>query len=448
MKQTILGLLLLSCPTLFAQGLFESSSAEEPDQVENSGIEFSGYVRGSVYGGSPDYDFSTAFGETALRGKLFYNKAFLYTDMRLRAGTQFNLEYDRFELKEAYAGYSGAKLDVLLGNQIVTWGRTDGFNPTNNITPNDYFFLSSEPDDQKMSNLLLRVKYRIIPQIDLDVVAIPLYKPSVYRYDLFAMPANASFTDPTLPGKSFENMSLAARLNFELSKVGFSLSWFRGYDPFHGFNVDTVIFSSAGADVTNSPTPYLKNTLGADLAVPVGSWIFRAEGAFNTTKDYGGEIYIPNPDVQYVAGIEKSFFGFTTIAQYIGKYTLDFSELVVPVLTDAQNPMAQMQYGTEMAFYNSAIFNRKIFHQQEEYNHAVSLTINKSFAYDAWKVEFTIYYDITSEEYLIRPKISWKITDALTASAGYSYMAGPDESLFDYSGKVMNGGFAELKVNF
>src|SRR4030042_2921158 len=125
------------------------------------------------------------FGESGFQGKLFRNKSFLYTDIRVRSGLQFDDELNQVELKEAYAGYSSGKVDVLLGNQIGTWGRADGFNPTNNITPVDYFFLSSEPDDQKLSNLLIRVKYRINPRIDLDVVAIPIFKPSVYRYALF-----------------------------------------------------------------------------------------------------------------------------------------------------------------------------------------------------------------------------------------------------------------------
>jgi hypothetical protein len=49
---------------------------------------------------------------------------------------------------------------------------------------------------------------------------------------------------------------------------------------------------------------------------------------------------------------------------------------------------------------------------------------------------------------MIRPDISWNISDALSAKAGYSYMAGPDKSVFDYSSPVMNGVFVELKASF
>jgi len=49
---------------------------------------------------------------------------------------------------------------------------------------------------------------------------------------------------------------------------------------------------------------------------------------------------------------------------------------------------------------------------------------------------------------MLRPKISWNISDALTTSAGCTYMTGPDEELFSYAGPVLNGAFLELKVNF
>lgn len=448
MKQILFGLLILSCSSLSSQNLFESSQIKENGEGKEVGIDFSGYVRGSLYGGSQNYDYSTLFGETSLEGKLFYHKTFLYTEMRLRSGLKFNETFTQFDLREAYVGYSGKKFDVLLGNQIIIWGRTDGFNPTNNITPNDYFFLTSNSDDQKLSNFMLRLKYRITPKIDMEIIFIPVYRPSIYRYDLFDLGQNVSFVNETMPDISFDNSTVAARLNFELNKVGFSFSYFRGYDPFYGFNVVDVEWLEYAPIISNSATPYLKNTLGADFSVLLGTWIARGEFAYNMTSDYEKEMYIPNPDLQYVLGLEKNFGGFITIFQYIGKYTFDFKDLQEPILLDPMNPLAQIEYVAERIYYESSLFNRKTFYQQEEMNHALFLTISKSFAYDNWNAEISGYYNLTSEEYIIRPKLNWEITDALTACAGLSYMFGPEGSLFDYSSPVLSGGFFEFKVNF
>ena len=165
---------------------------------------------------------------SACRGSGRADKTFLFSDIRVRGGLNLGEEYTTFQLKEAYAGYSSDKLDIFLGNQIVTWGRTDGFNPTNNITPNDYFFLSADPDDQKLSNFMLRTRYRIFDKIDIDLIGIPFYVPSIYRYDLFDMGQGVKFASPTLPEKSFRNSSAAARINVELPRIGFCLFLFQG----------------------------------------------------------------------------------------------------------------------------------------------------------------------------------------------------------------------------
>ena len=102
----------------------------------------------------------------------------------------------------------------------------------------------------------------------------------------------------------------------------------------------------------------------------------------------------------------------------------------------------------DMVWYQSRLFNRRIFNQQKRGNHAFSLTARKTFAYETITAELTGYYNLTSREYLIRPKLSWKASDNLTLSAGGHYMAGPKESIFDYSGPVMNGIFLELKASF
>jgi hypothetical protein len=427
------------------QGLFESAS-----QTENNSTIFSlnGYVRGSAFGVGKVYDYTNAFGEVRLQAKLKKDKFLFNSDIRFRSGYNFNNPVSEFELKEAYAGINTNTIDLFLGEQIVSWGRTDGFNPTNNITPNNYFFLTGNPDDQKLPNLMMRANIRITPQIDWEIIAIPIFRPSMYRYDLFDMGKNVSFVDAVLPDKTFKNGSLATKFNFELSGVGFSASWFHGYDPFYGFDLKSVSFSTGSPVITYVPSFYQKNTIGLDFSLPFGTWILRGEGALNLTKNDDHKMYIQNKDIGYVAAIEHDFGGFHTIIQFIGKSILNYTKLTEPVLTDPTNMMAQLQYTNEMVQYESASFNRKIFHQQEKLNNAVSLTISKDFSYETVNAELTGYYDFTSKEYIIRPKLSWKIGGSLTASAGYSYMKGPNKSLFSYASPIMNGVFIEFKASF
>jgi hypothetical protein len=448
MKRYLLVLLLiLGLGNISAQGLFESA-VQSSGENDANGLQIGGFIRGSAYGAGEEYDFTNVFGEVSLRTKLKKEKFIVNSDLRFREGFNFNNPSSIFELKEAYAGISTSSFDLLIGEQIISWGRADGFNPTNNITPNNYFFLSGDPDDQKIPNFLLKSDIRFSPSIEWEIIAIPMFRPSEYMYDLFNMGDNVSFTDAVLPERSIKNSSLATKVDFELSKIGFSVSWFNGYDPFYGFDVSNIDFGTGSPVITNQPSFYRKNSFGVDLAIPAGSWIIRGEGAYNLTENDEKKIYVPNSDINYTVGLEHNFWGFTAILQYIGKYTLDYSDLIEPVLADPTNPMAQMQYANDLIIFESAHFNRKIFHQQEETNHALSLTVTKNFAYETVTTELTGFYDITSEEYMFRPKVSWKIGDSLEAAIGCSYMNGPDESVFSYASPIMNGAFFELKVSF
>ncbi len=422
----------------FSQSLFESS-VNKPDEEKNLKIDFNGYGRGSAYGGSKFYDYSSVFTELGIQGKLSINRAFLFTDIRFRAGTLYDSLCATLQMKETYIGYQSNEFDVYFGAKIVSWGRMDGFNPTDNITPYDYFFLSADPDDQKLPNILLQTKWYITPQINFEFIAIPIYRPSVYRYDLFDLGEFTSFADPTLPLKSFENGSLAARFNFDLLKAGFSISYFHGYDPYYGFNVKNISWEGFAPSILLTAQAYLKNTIGADFDIPIGSWIIRGEAAFNQTTDYIEEMYIPMPDISYVAGIEHSFWGITTILQYIGKYTIDFVSL------ENLPPPEDLNYAIKRQLTN---FNRKIFYQQERTNHALSLSLSESFAHETMNIEVMGFYNITSEEWFIRPKLRWMITDNLETSIGGFYSTGPDKSIFYYASDVLNGAFIELKVSF
>ncbi|MBN1927506.1 MAG: hypothetical protein JW798_16860 [Prolixibacteraceae bacterium] len=428
-----------------AQSLFDSS-------VKNTGTKNSfslnGYVRGSVYGAGETYDITNGFGEVSLKAGLKTGNIRFSSDIRFRSGYAYNERRNELEIKEAYAGYSSNSLDIFLGEQIITWGRTDGFNPTNNVTPMNYFFFSGNPDDQLMPNLMLRANWRITHTINWEIIALPVFRPSIYRYNFFRVGENASFVEEILPEKTFKNAGLASRLNFEFSGIGFSFSYFRGYDPFYGFDVNSISFDTGEPVITFIPAFYQKSTAGFDMALPIGPVIWRNEAAYNFTENEDDKIYIPSLGLSYVTALEYSIGNITLLAQYIGNYVPDYNPLFEPELTDPTNPMALMQYATETVYYEAEIYNRKIFKQDEKFHHAISATISGRFIRETLNVEFSGFYNITTEEYLIRPKIELSIGNGLSISSGYMFMEGPDGSIFNQTSPIMNGAFLEFKASF
>jgi hypothetical protein len=449
MKQLVLVIMMwLSVPTvLFSQNVLKDAITSDNSQIADNKADLNGYVRGILYTGAKNADFSSLFGEFALKSSISSGKTFLKGDIRIRDGLFYDERNSVCELKEAYAGYNGAHCKLFLGNQIVTWGRTDGFNPTNNLSPTDYFFLTPEPDDQKLSNFMVRAKIRIKPSAELEIIGIPAYKPSVYRYDLFDMGPGVSFRNLVLPDRGMKNATLAARCNIELPAAGFSISWFHGYDPFYGFNLDSFsVYPST--HILYRPAVYRKNVLGADFAIPVKNWIIRGETVLNLIRDGGKAMYIPYPDFAWVGAVEHNFFGFTLICQYIGKTVLDYKPLLRPVLTDPVNPAAQLSYAANLIRYESTLFNRKIFFQQEKSNHALFISLSGLMAHDLLNLEMSGYYNLTSKESLIRSMVKWNLSDALSATFGFSCMLGPDQTVFDKAGKVLNGYFIGLTASF
>jgi hypothetical protein len=449
-RMTLLMVILLAISCVSAQSIFDDATQQTTPQETNktSGINLHGYTRAVMYV-NPDFkSWGHTFAEAELRLHAKQGPALMKADVRLRKNLDDINGAWILEPCEVYAGLVTQHFDLLAGYQIVSWGRTDGFNPTDNITPKNYFFLSDNPDDQWMPNMMLRAKIRPFNGTELEIIGIPAYQASVYQYNLFDMGANVVFNDPLLPERIPKNATLAARLNFEWPVLGGSVSWFRGYDPYRGFSVQQIDWSGGAPMIFNAAESYLKTSWGADLAIPVGSTIFRGEVARNITENPDDRMHIPLSDWSYVAAIEKNASGITLIAQYIGKYMPDFSQLTVPVLIDPMNPLAQMQYANEMILFENRLFNRKIFHQQEQTNHAVLLTLSGSFAYDTWNAECTGYYNLTSGEWLIRPVVKFSMSDALQLTVGANYMMGGDKTLFSYASEIMNGIFGSLKVNF
>ena len=471
MKRTFVLLFMVTAMwSMQAQELPKSTDSVSNTNTHNEKIfKIKGYGRGSVYAGSKDFDMAAAFAEISLQPSISKWGALLKSDLRVRTGYFFNEYQTTLQIRELYVGYRHDKFSVLLGNQIVNWGRTDGFNPTNNITPNDYFFLSANPNDQKQSNFMLKLNYRPVSGINLELIGIPFYKMSNYRFDLFDLSSmgdvgamigmsgitpNILFGDDVLPKRKMENGAVAFRADFDYSAFGGSVSCFHGYDPYHGVEMSSFDFSTGQPIFNIISIPYKKTTIGADFAIPAKMFIVRGEIAYNITKNKDNKAYIPNPDLSYVAGLEANVGGFMLLAQYIGKYTFRFKKLTMssmPIITDPTNPMNPlllMQFANEMVDYQFRIFNRRIFNQQEKWNHAVALTASKSFAYDQLNAELTAYYNITSEELMIRPCLTCRINDILSLTGGGIYMYGKENSLYSFSSKVMNGGFVEIKASF
>ncbi len=413
-----------------------------------STVSFNGYVNSNIYAGSSSFDISSAYSEFILKASYKSNNARFISDLRFRHGIFFDEKETQIEFKECFAEYYNDYIEFSIGNKIIKYGTTTGVNPTDNLTPYNYFFLSSDIDDMQMSNFMITSRIKPVHWLNLELVLVPIYKSSIYRYDLFDISKNAVFSDNVNPQISFDNMSYSAHISSSLPFADIALTGYHGYSTFYGFNV-VDIEPLPEIKITNRAEFSKKSSIGIDFSVPIRSWIVNAEVAYNHTKDYKENLYIPNPDLHYVIGIEKDIRKLKLIAEYSGRYAIDFTKNIAPSLpSDFSDTLQLLNYMHETVRYESENFNRRIFTQYYKINHLAILTVHGDFFYDVLSCDLSLINNFTTNEKLLRTTIKWKITDNLSSTLGGQIMDGPTNSIYELSSDIFNGVYFSLKYNF
>ncbi len=435
MRYGVLLVFLFLAAQVYSQDFFESLESPSGKMP----YELNGYMRGAFFGGKDlngeELAQKSGYGELAL--KMRVRKAEWgdgFAEVRFRKGYEFDESLSELEIREAYVDVYKGRFDMRLGQQIVVWGRADGFNPTNNITPQNMLTRSSVEDDRRMGNFLFRGHYNLRP-LNLELIWVPEYRPSVLPTFLFPFPDYVTLGPTLVPNSDLKNSSVAAKLDLGLSAVGASVSYFRGYMPLPGVYPAEIGFVDGALAATIVNRPYRMQVFGGDFATTLGSIGLRGEVAYrDPVADYTKDVnvHVPNPDVQYVFGLDRTFGHFSIILQYIGRYVFDFKEF---------NPTG---LPTDQLF----ITNRMVAGQQDEISHAAFMRPSLALMHETLDLEMLAYYNLTTEEMLLRPMMTYDITDALTFKLGADMYAGPDNTLFGNIDNALSSVFVELGVFF
>jgi len=440
MKTFVLMLAVLAASPAAAQGLFEEALAAADSTGASGGrsYELNGFVRGVFYEGripgGTSFETKSSYGEAALTFRIRRGeRGDAYSEIRFRRGFEFGEYLSRSDVREAYADLYLGPFDLRLGHQIVAWGRADGFNPTDNITTKDMLTRSPDEDDRRQANFLVRSFWNRQP-FRVELIWVPVFSASVIPTQLVVFPPGISMGDPDYPRESLRNSAVALKVNLELASADGSVSFFDGYDPFPGIDAVTPY---AGQLIIKRRA-YRTRIVGADFSTALGSLLgLRGEFAYRRPRgDYAALLYVPNPDLQYVIGADKEWGDLSLILQYIGRYVFDFHPLEVPSV-----PAQQPTYEIERK-------NRLFNSQQDELSHGVSSRLAWKLLHEALQLELLGYYRFTTDEFLVKPRITYSIADDLTLTAGLETYRGDDDTLFGTIDEHLNSLFFELKTSF
>jgi hypothetical protein len=448
--------------SLFAQsvsgGDSETPAASGGVVASNSALEFNGYTRGDIFIGKvPGFatgEIKAAYGELALKvgiKKGEFGGAF--AEPRFRFGRQGEDQRLFLDLREAYVDAYFGDLDLRLGHQIIVWGRADAFNPTNNVTPSDLRIRSPNEDDRRVGNVGARAFYNLTP-VRLEAVWMPIYSP--VELPTVAFPDYVAFAEPDFPDPELAKGLYAGRVHLELAAFEMSVSYLHGYAPLPGLAFSDFTIGP-GAEIRIARTAYTHDVIGFDFSTAIGDDLgVRAEAAYRNPTD-PDQIYAPNPDVQYVLGLDRSFGSVSAILQYMGRYVLDW-EAAPPPAANAVSPETLVGFTmisdpireTVTTSVNSELARRNetLFQQLAEIQHLASLRLEWLTAHDTVALSAIALMNFTTEEWLLLPKLEYRITDDMAATVGAEIYAGPDETLLGLIDAPLSAGYGELKVAF
>jgi hypothetical protein len=445
-------------------GLFESaqsdsgSSSGASEAPTETGADFNGYVRGDMFVGKqqdqPHADMKAAYSELALKVRVKKEKfGDAYAEMRFRYGVQGDVHGLILDPREAYVNLYAGPLDLRLGQQIVVWGRADALNPTSNITPVDFRVHSPVEDDRRVGNVGARAFLNFQP-LRLEGVWMPLYLPT--ELPALPLPNQVVLGPNQFPYWALQNGTEAGRVHLELPAIELSASYLYGYAPLPGLSLQNIhpgMGMQGAGQVTVARTAYNQQVLGFDFATTLFDWLgLRGELAYRDPFHFRSRDYTPNPDVQYVVGVDHTFGEVSVILQYLGRTTINWQKRIpsnanASVIDNLTTPEQVAEAATQIEQTIMAK-NQILFSQLHRTQSMASVRLEWLTAHQTLSASALAFVNFSTQEWLLFPKLGYNWTDNLTTTLGAELYQGPHDTLFGIIKSELSAGYVEMRMAF
>ena len=203
-----------------------------------------------------------------------------------------------FDLRELYLEWMTSIGDFSLGKQIITWGSASANNPTDVISPYNYFYLFSQGKEQK--NGILSFNSNIyLNTTKLNLLLIPYHNSHFIPLNDTEFPISIPIEDPstnkplTITNEQImelkEPFEYGISITYPFSSLDISASYFSGYDrvfSFFGANLWTGANSNPDAIKTDIVLSYRKtNMFGLGFSGIIDNFSLKGDFAYFQTDD-------------------------------------------------------------------------------------------------------------------------------------------------------------------
>ncbi len=345
------------------------------------------------------------------------------------------------ELREGYVEVTRPRWELRAGRQLIPWGRADEINPTDVISPKDFVLLLPEGSPAYRGGVnALRVDTFLPWRLRAIGVYVPFFEQSLIP--LADLPDGARLEE-RLPAIRIENGSAGIKLDRSGGEVDASLAYYYGYNLLPEVRIDRASADPAtGALSADAALVHgRQHMIGADFATARGRFGYRGEVAWvqteHTSRSRPEEIV---PFLAYVLGIERSFAdSLSLIVQYVGRF--------VPERVDPERALADPDPVRGQARFLAAKATLVINQQLDTVQNGWSARIDKKFWNDTLDCELLGLHYFERNDFFIRPRVTYDLSDAWKAAVGGEIFHGPKNSTF---GRVERntGAFVEMKYSF
>jgi hypothetical protein len=342
-----------------------------------------------------------------------------------------NLSEDLVTIREAYINWYPSFGEVKLGKMIHAWGATDGNNPTDNLSPYDFYYMFMSGTDRKIGTLSLS-SLIYLSDFRLELVILPDFVENRIPYNeedfpiQIELPPNAMITDPE------QATEIAAKVKYAMGLGDVSVSLFDGYDH---------MLSSAGIKINPTLTgldlypqlSYRKTRMyGLDGVLFPGNWTIRGElGYFQTkTPDLALDASLSVTEASYLQSVLQVEYAFANGIQLMGQFiSTDYGDITTTFTPDAVFQMLPDEAKQSVqAQMSAAVFQAGMGTPFAMISERVLMLSSMLETLDN-SLELTAMAMVNLEETgtMTRIGASYAIMDGLKLDTGISYFIGGDE---------------------
>ena len=391
-------------------------------------VEFQGFIEnrtGVLIKNDPYQPKNFILGETRLQLEAAWGTK--WVELRVKSDFRYDYHREKFlvDLREANALFLPTNwLDIKIGRQVLTWGKGDMLF-INDLFPKDWrsFFSGREMSYLKAPSDAAKITFNT-KWAQINAIYIPEFNPDRYVFG-----ERISFFDPFI--NNFRGAENPARMRepnewFQDAEYAWRIQkYIKGFDiAFYGYY--WYWKSPSGVDMNAGQYFFPKLQVhGLSLEGRMLKGIFSFEaGHYNSTDDPDGtDMLIKNSDLRFLAGYSRDLKkDFSIGVQYYIEYMLQHNALVNNLSPGMEAP--------------------------DHAHDFLTLRLTKLFMSQKINVSFFGFYSISDVDAYLRPNVSYKIIDNLTADVGANIFFGERKTSFLSQFQHNNNVYGGIRFSF